>query len=100
MVAGGLVVPHVLIRLDDALGLVQTLAVAPFRSDGVTRDGDSKRQPGGILGNRHKLRGLVEILSPLEPVELVRAGITERDNHNRRVAAEFGVALPMWTGKD
>ncbi|HYE36735.1 hypothetical protein [Methylocaldum sp.] len=31
----------------------------------VTRDGASNNQPGGILGNRDKLRGLVRIMSGL-----------------------------------
>lgn len=52
----------------------------------VTNDGGSKTQPGGILGNRHKLNSLVQILSPDEAVDFVRQKIRERD--------EFGNELP------
>lgn len=66
----------------------------------VTRDGDSKTQPGGILGNRDKLRVVVKILSDSEAVEFIRTKIAERDDFNRRVNREFGVDLPKWTGKN
>jgi hypothetical protein len=66
----------------------------------VTGDGASKRQPGGILGNREKLRDIVQIMSPDEAVDFVRKKIRERDEFNRRVAEEFGGELPPWTGQD
>jgi hypothetical protein len=66
----------------------------------VTRDGYSKTQPGGILGNRHKLKDVVKILSDSEAVVFIRTKIAERDDFNRRVNREFGVDLPEWTGKD
>jgi hypothetical protein len=66
----------------------------------VTADGGSRLQPGGILGNRDKLRGLVQIMSPDEAVTYVREKIRERDDFNRRVAKEFGGELPPWTGQD
>ena len=66
----------------------------------VTGDGASKTQRGGILGNRDKLRELVEIMSPEEAVAYVREKILERDDFNRRVANEFGGELPSWAGKD
>jgi len=66
----------------------------------VTGDGGSKTQPGGILGNRHKLNGLVQILSPDEAVDFVRQKICERDEFNIRFAKEFGGELPHWTGHD
>lgn len=66
----------------------------------VTGDGGSKNQPGGILGNRDKLTHMLTILSPDEAVDFVRNKIEERDNFNRRVAAEIGGELPEWTGKD
>jgi hypothetical protein len=37
----------------------------------VTSDGGSKSQPGGMLGNRHKLKHLVQILSPDEAVNFI-----------------------------
>ena len=66
----------------------------------VTNDGGSKRQPDGILGNRDKLRDVVEIMSPSEAVTHVRKKIIERDESNRRVGREFGGELPNWTGQD
>ena len=66
----------------------------------VTADGDSKSQPGGILGNRSKLKGLVRIMSASEAVDFIKRKIAERDEFNKRVAAETGQALPGWTGMD
>lgn len=66
----------------------------------VTADGASKTQPGGILGNRHKLSGLVQVMSPEEAVAFVRGKIIERDVFNRRFVREFGGELPSWTGRD
>lgn len=66
----------------------------------VTSDGASRAQPGGILGNRDKLRRYVQILSPDEAVTYVREKISERDEFNRRVLREFGGELPPWTGRD
>jgi hypothetical protein len=73
---------------------------AKYPSILVTGDGASKRQPGGILGNREKLRDIVQIMSPDDAVEFVRKKICERDSFNRRVAKEFGGELPSWTGQD
>ncbi len=66
----------------------------------VTGDGASKSQPGGILGNRQKLHGFVQIMSPDEAVAYVRSKIRDRDEFNERMAKEFGGELPSWTGKD
>ncbi len=66
----------------------------------VTGDGGSKTQPGGIIGNRDKLRDIVRILSPDEAVEYVREKIRERDDFNLKVAKQFGYELPLWTGLD
>ena len=66
----------------------------------VTEDGGSKTQPGGILGNRDKLRDIVRILSPDEAVAFVREKIRERDEFNGKVAKQFGYELPLWTGLD
>jgi hypothetical protein len=66
----------------------------------VTGDGGSKTQPGGILGNRHKVANLVRILSPDECVAFVRGKIRERDDFNARLAKEFGGEVPEWTGQD
>ena len=66
----------------------------------VTNDGESTSQPGGIRGNRHKLKGTVEIMSPAEAVAYVRSKIKQRDDHNRRVVDEYDGELPSWTGQD
>lgn len=68
----------------------------------VTNDGASKSQPGGILGNREKLKALtdIKIMSPAEAVSLVEEKIAARDGLNVRVARETGKTLPAWTGKD
>ena len=66
----------------------------------VTGDGGSKTQPGGMLGNRHKFTGIVQILSPDEAVDLVRQKIGERDEFNVQFVKEFGGGLPTWTDND
>ncbi len=66
----------------------------------VTNDGASKSQPGGILGNRHKLVELVQIYSPLEAVHFIRKKIKERDDLSKEYVREFGGSLPAWTGMD
>lgn len=66
----------------------------------VTNDGGSRKQPGGILGNRHKLGAMVQILSPEEAVGFVRQKILERDEFNAQVVREHGGELPPWTGQD
>ena len=66
----------------------------------VTADGGSKTQPGGILGNRGKLKNMLKILSPDEAVDFIRSKIQKRDNFNKRVAKEFGGEVPVWTGSD
>jgi hypothetical protein len=66
----------------------------------VTGDGASKSQPGGILGNRGKLKSIVRIMNASEAVEFIKTKIAARDEFNRQVAATTGQALPEWTGKD
>ena len=68
----------------------------------VTNDGGSKSQPGGILGNRERLRAIadLQVMAPAEAVLFVTQKIGERDAWNKRVAAETGKPLPEWTEKD
>jgi len=66
----------------------------------VTGDGGSKSQPGGIIGNRDKLRAIVKILSLKEAVIFIREKIQERDEFNKRVSKEIGGQLPAWTDLD
>lgn len=66
----------------------------------VTGDGSSKTQPGGLLGNRDKLKDVVQVLSPDEAVDFVRKKIRERDDFNVQFANEYGGQLPPWIGHD
>ncbi len=68
----------------------------------VTNDGGSKTQPGGILGNRDKIREIadLQIMSPAEAVAFVEGKVAERDAFNGRIASESGMPLPPWTGAD
>jgi len=66
----------------------------------VTADGGSKKQPGGILGNRQKLRGVVQVFSPDEALNFVRQKIRERDEFNTQLVKELGGTLPSWTTHD
>jgi len=66
----------------------------------VTADGDSKEQPGGILGNSDKLKDCcgVVIMRDFEAVEYVKKLIKERDEGIRRGFEKN--ELPCWLGKD
>jgi hypothetical protein len=67
----------------------------------VTNEGDSKRQPGGILGNRNKLAKIgIEVMRDWEAVELVKEKIRQRDERARKVASMTGQPLPEWVGTD
>lgn len=67
----------------------------------VTNDGDSRRQPGGVLGNAQKLREIgITVMRPAEAVEKVQAKITVRDERIRYEAAKSGEKIPDWVGKD
>lgn len=68
----------------------------------VTNDGDSKLQPGGILGNREKLNEQFGVLvyRPEEAVKVIRSKIVERDGFNSQLASLTGKPVPGWTGQD
>jgi hypothetical protein len=67
----------------------------------VTNDGDSKRQPNGILGNRDKLAKIgIQVMRDSEAVELVKEKIKRRDERARKVASTTGEPLPEWVGTD
>jgi len=67
----------------------------------VTNDGGSRRQPGGILGNRDKLKNVgIEVVTDEEAVALVQQLIQERDNRERErsnitegVLCRYGLAV-------
>jgi hypothetical protein len=67
----------------------------------ITNDGESKRQSGGILGNRERLRSLgIQVVRDCEAVELVKHKIIVRDEFARRIASKTREPLPDWVGKD
>ena len=68
----------------------------------VTNDGDSKRQPNGILGNKDRLfKDLgVKVMRDTDAVALVEQKIIERDVRARRVAKRTGEPIQEWVGKD
>jgi hypothetical protein len=68
----------------------------------VTNDGGSKRQPGGMLGNKDRLWNEIgiKVVRDTEAVDLVEQKILQRDERARRIAARTGEALPKWLGKD
>jgi hypothetical protein len=67
----------------------------------ITADGGSRRQPGGILGNRAALASLgARILTAEEAVALVEQKIEERDEMARFSADTERLLLPDWVGRD
>ena len=67
----------------------------------VTADGASRRQPGGILGNRKKLQELgIRVMTDSEAVAFVEELIRYRDDRARSVSRNTGKALPSWVGRD
>ncbi|MCG2759119.1 MAG: hypothetical protein L6263_11905 [Desulfobacteraceae bacterium] len=61
----------------------------------------SKRQPGGILGNRDKLTALgVQVMRDHEAVEIVKQKIVKRDQLAKKIASYKNDPLPEWVGKD
>lgn len=67
----------------------------------VTNDGGSRRQPGGMLGNRERLRELgIEILTDEEAVSQVRELIRVRDDRAMWWHNNYGLPLPNWVGMD
>ena len=72
-----------------------------YRSILITDDGGSKRQPGGILGNRDKLTALgVQVMRDHEAVEIVKQKIVKRDQLAKKIASYKNDPLPEWVGKD
>lgn len=67
----------------------------------VTRDGASRTQRGGMLGNAEALRRIgVYVLSPEQAVEEIRQLIAARDDALRQSSKATGKALPCWVGLD
>lgn len=68
----------------------------------ITNDGASKKQPGGILGNKDELKRKfgIDVMNDGDAVKLVRNRIESRDKHCKIIADRTGEALPEWVGKD
>ncbi len=67
----------------------------------ITNDGGSKRQPGGILGNRGKLKTIgARIFTDEEAVQVVLDLIKTRDENARRYCELAKKPVPEWVGKD
>ena len=67
----------------------------------VTADGASKRQPGGILGNRAGLAALgVQVMTDDEAVAHIKRKIHERDERAVWRARRDGRPVPVWVGED
>ncbi|MCX6359788.1 MAG: hypothetical protein NT029_08285 [Armatimonadetes bacterium] len=68
----------------------------------ITNDGDSNRQPRGILGSAADLRRElgVRVMRPADAVGHTRSAINNRDEYARSWADETGNALPEWVGRD
>lgn len=67
----------------------------------ITNDGASKRQPGGILGNRDRLKKLgIIIFTDAEAVEYLRNLIYQRDQRILGHCKNEEVPIPEWVGKD
>ena len=63
----------------------------------VTNDGDSRSQPGGILGNKKRLtawNSSIRIMTDAEAVAHVVTRIRRRDNRARMYSERFGHSLP------
>ena len=68
----------------------------------ITNEGGSRRQKGGMLGNKDRFLNeiSVKVMRDIEAVVLVENKIVERDEKARRIAENTGEALPIWVGKD
>jgi|GEM_PF-1308559 len=67
----------------------------------LTDEGASKRQPGGMLGNREQLKSLgIQVMSDMEAVSLVEDAIKKRVALAIRRSQYFGEVAPDWIGKD
>ena len=82
--------------------MIQKSCIKPLTHAAIllTHDGGSRRQPRGILGNRHKLRDIVRVLSDIEAIVFIRKEIQECDQFNREVVRQFGGELLEWTDND
>ncbi len=76
------------------------LAAAYYDRILITNDGDSKTQPGGILGGRDELAKIrVSVMRPSDAVLRVRKFVTDRDNLVL-LANKAGAPIPEWFGND
>jgi hypothetical protein len=66
----------------------------------ITNDGDSRTQPGGILGRRKELKEIgITVMRAPEAVQKVRDKIADRDAQVFQ-ASKAGAPIPEWHRKD
>jgi hypothetical protein len=67
----------------------------------VTNDGDSGRQPRGILGSKAELVALdVRVMRPEEAVEFTQSQVERRDLLVTSKCKSLGKPIPEWVGRD
>ena len=67
----------------------------------ITRDGESKRQPGGILGARNALDSLsIKVMTEIEALDFVKKKLKERDKLAIRRAEIMNSEIPSWVEED
>jgi len=83
---------------DDALIVFHAWK---YKSTLITNDGDSRSQPGGILGHRDELAHLgIVVISDADAVSWVDEQIRKRDERALLMSRDFGKPIPPWVGKD
>ncbi len=67
----------------------------------ITKDGGSKSQPKGILGNKPLLEKIgIKVVRPEEAITIVETALERRDNLALQWAEYYGKPVPEWVGKD
>jgi hypothetical protein len=67
----------------------------------ITRDGESKTQPRGILGSRSDLEKIgIQVMRANEAVNQIRELIKKRDYKAKELANDGKINLPLWVGCD
>ena len=92
--------PNLILKPNEENDVLIVCEAIKFGASLITSDGNSKKQPGGILGNKEKLSHRLRIFSPVDAVNFVRIKIKERDVFNRQLITHYGGILPPWTGTD
>lgn len=98
---GALVFPRGVVTRRQEHDVELVFNAFKYRRVLITTDGESKSQPGGILGARQKLAPFgITVVRPEEAVAMVREAILRRDEALELAALSTGQPLPEWAGKD